>query len=142
MILSFAKGQGFRFRSRLCLVTGLIIALLAFPCGPVVTALAADSSHTHAAHAGTGHSEHGAAECSHHATKQESSCCKACSSWVAGRFADEAIPGSTLQHMPLAAMPVPVIYVATDHDPRLTGPPLIAWFDGSNIYLKHRRLRI
>lgn len=126
-------------------MTGLIAALLAFPCGPIVTAFASDVGHAHGANAARAHSEHGAAECAHRATKQESSCCKACSSWVAARFFDsgKAILSHAPQHEPPAAMlGFPVICLKLDREPRLTGPPFVASLDGSNIYLSTRRLRI
>jgi hypothetical protein len=126
-------------------VTALIAALLVFPCGPIATAVASDLGHAHAVDATPAHSEHGAAQCAHHATKQESSCCKACSSWVAARFFDsgKAILSHAPQHEPPAAMlGFPVICLKLDRDPRLTGPPLIASLDGASIYLKTGRIRL
>jgi len=145
MILGSPAKQRFRL-ARLGLVTGIIAALLAFPCGPLVTALASDVGHAHAAaNIAPAHSEHGEANCAHRETKHESSCCKSCSSWVAARFFDggKAVLGHAPQHEPpVATFAYTIVHVSLDRDPRHTGPPLVASLDGTNIYLKTRRFRI
>ncbi|HML93009.1 hypothetical protein [Methyloceanibacter sp.] len=146
MILCPPGKRGFRLRPRLAIVTGLVAALLAFPCGPLVTALASDVGHAHAAtEAAPARSEHGEANCAHRATKHESSCCKSCSSWVTARFFDggKAILGHTPQHeLPAATLASTVTLATLDQEPRLTGPPIIASLDGTSIYLKTGRFRI
>lgn len=146
MILSLPGKQGFRLRPRLAIVTGLVAALLAFPCGPLLTALGSGAGHAHAAaKVASAHSEHGGAECSHRATKHESSCCKSCSSWIAARYFDgaKAVVGEVTQHEPPAATPaLPLQYPRPDRNPTTTGPPPVASLDGANIYLKTGRFRI
>ena len=145
MILGSPAKQRFRL-ARLGLVTGIIAALLAFPCGPLVTALASDVGHAHpAANIAPAHSEHGEANCAHRATEHESTCCKSCSSWVTARFFDggKAILGHTPQHeLPAATPAYTIAHVALYRSSRPTGPPFIASLDGTSIYLKTGRLRI
>ena len=146
MILRSPGNRGIRLRLRLGLVTGLVAALLAFPCGPLLTTLGSGAGHAHAAaKVAPAHSEHGGTECSHRATKHESSCCKSCSSWVAARYFDgaKAVVGEVTQHEPLAATPtLPLRYPRPDRNPTTTGPPPAASLDGASIYLKTGRFRI
>jgi len=145
MILRLLGKHGFRW-PRLGIVTGLIVALLAFPCGPLVAALGLGADHAHAAAKVTPvHSEHGNAECTHRTSKHESSCCKSCSSWATARFFDgaKAIVGHASHYeLPAVTLAYAATHLTLDGDPRRTGPPLVASLDGISIYLKTRRLRI
>lgn len=148
MTLSLRENLVGMRRFRACIVAGLVLALLAFPCGPLATALGSDTGHALAAGKVVPvHSEHGDAECSHRVKKHESSCCNACSSWLTTRFDDgaAAIVTSTPSHRDLPAVAPPYIYlnyVKPDRNPRLTGPPSVASLDGTNIYRKTQRYRI
>jgi hypothetical protein len=147
MMLTLRNNLGSRRRFRFGLVATLVLALLAFPCGPFASALGLGIGHDLvAAKAATPHSEHGEAECPHRVKKHESSCCKDCSSWLTARFQD----GTTViltQASPrdLAAISLTytrLSYVEPDRKLRLTGPPSIGFLDGTLIYSRTQRYRI
>ena len=147
MMLSVCGNLGFRPRLRLGIVAGLVLALLAFPCGPLAASLGPETGHALAAAAkGPVDSKHGDAECTHGAKKHESSCCNECSSWLTARFDDGiAVIINAPSHRDLPAIAltyIPVSYAKPDRDPKLRGPPPIASLDGTSIYLKTQRYRI
>ena len=128
------------------IVAALLLALLAFPCGPVATSLASESGHSLAVTESTpAHPEHGEAECAHGAKKHENSCCNDCSSWLASR-SDKitAVLSPAPQRDIPAAVPTfaPVLFVGTEQEQRLTGPPRIGFLDGTDIYSRTKRYRI
>lgn len=129
-------------------MAGVVLALLAFPCGPLAAALGSETGHalvaTKAVPADSGH---GDAECTHGVKEHESSCCNECSSWLTARF-DDGVAGiinstSSYRDLPALALTyVPGSYAKPDRDPRLTGPPSVASLDGTSIYMKTQRYRI
>jgi hypothetical protein len=143
MILRPRDKRGRAPRLRLGIVASLVLALLAFPCGPVATALVPEVGHAHAAvPANAGQGE---AECAHGTKKHESSCCNSCSSWLTARGDTGA--AAVLGHAPqrdLQATPAytPAIYVGIDQEQRLTGPPPVGSLDGTKIYSRTQRYRI
>lgn len=141
MILSLREIHGFR---RLGIVAGLVLALLAFPCGPVATAIGSQAGHALAAV--SAQPGHGEAECDHGAKKHENSCCNDCSSWLTNRIdngtAAVVNQASTRDLPTIAAAYTPALYVRTDQEQRLTGPPPTVFLDGTSIYSKTKRYRI
>lgn len=147
MMLSLRENLACMGRLRVGLVAGLVLALLAFPCGPLATALGAGTEHALvAAKAMPAPPGHGEAECTHRIKKHESGCCNDCSSWLTARFDDGTLailahasprdlPATTLAYTPLS-------YVEPDQEQRLTGPPQIASLDGTSIYSRTQRYRI
>jgi len=147
MILHLRETLGVRPRLRCGIVAAILLALLAFPCGPVATAMASDAGNALGAPAAVPvHSEHGEAECAHGAKKHENSCCKDCSSWLTPRM--DKNKAAVLGHEPrqyfptLAPAHVPALFVAGDREQRLTGPPPTGVLDGTRIYSRTKRYRI
>lgn len=141
MILTLRESHGFR---RFGIVAGLVLALLAFPCGPVATAIASQAEHAHAA-AVPAQPGQGEAECDHGAKKHENSCCNECSSWLTNRI-DNGTAAVVSQASPrdlptIAPAYTPALYV-TDQEQRLTGPPATGFLNGTNIYSRTKRYRI
>lgn len=133
-------------RLRVCTVAGVILALLAFPCGPVVAAVGSGQSHA-AGNLMPAHSDHGEADCTHGVKEHESSCCNDCSSWLMARADDgaKAVPtyGSSYRDIPAACLTGNSLsYGYSDLEQRLTGPPRVPPVDGTTIYLKTQRYRI
>lgn len=147
MILSLRENLRYRRWLRPGIVAGLVLALLAFPCGPLAASLGPQTGHALAAVKGPVDSKHGDAECAHGAKKHESSCCNECSSWLTARFDDgtAVIINAPSSHRDLPAVAltyIPVSYAKPDRDPRLTGPPPTASLDGTSIYSRTQRYRI
>lgn len=133
-------------RFRLSVVAGLVLALLAFPCGPLATALDSDTGGAQAAQPLPAHAEHGDAECAHRATKHESSCCKGCSSWLTSRSDDgtaTVLGHASQRDLPAVAQVYTRLdYVGPDQEQRLTGPPPRLSLYGTRLYSRTQRYRI
>ena|SRR5919106_1706078 len=146
MILKLRGNMASVRRLRICIVAGVLLALLAFPCGPLVAAVGSGQSHA-AGKVMPAHSDHGEADCTHRVKEHESSCCKDCSSWLMARPDDGAnvVPtyGSSHRDIPTACLTgTSLSYGYSDLERRLTGPPTVAPVDGTSIYLKTHRYRI
>lgn len=147
MQFNLREYMGFTPRVRLGVVAGLVLALLAFPCGPLA-ALGWDARHAlAAAHVVPADSGQGDAECTHRTKKHESSCCNECSSWLTARSdgGAGAILNFASSHRDLP--PLAITYITPnctrpDKEPRVTGPPSVAPLDGTSIYLQTQRYRI
>lgn len=147
MILSVRENLGFKPRLRLGIVAGLVLTLLAFPCGPLAAALGSDTGHAlPAAKTVPAHSGPSDTECPHPVKKHESSCCNECSSWLTARFNDTAaviLNSASYRDLPAVALTYKHLsHAKPDRDPRLTGPPSVAFVDGTSLYSKTQRYRI
>lgn len=144
MILCLRDWRGFPPQLRLGIVASLVLALLVFPCSPFAKALGPGVGHAHAA--APAHTEQGEGECAHGTKKHEKSCCNECTSWLTKRI-DNGTAAVGSQASPrdlLAVTPAfpPAVYVGTDQEQRLTGPPQTGFLDGTNIYSRTKRYRI
>jgi hypothetical protein len=146
MSLQMRGNRGFRSRPRLALVAALVLALLAFPCGPVATAFSSEAGHAVApALAPPAHAQHGESECAHRAKKHESSCCNSCSSWITSRFDDgtkAVISQPSHRELPATPVYIHLNFVGPDLEQRLTGPPLMGSLYGTRLYSRTQRFRI
>jgi len=148
MILSLRGNLSYRRWLRLCVVASLLLALLAFPCGPLAAALGSDIGHAlAAAKAVPADSGDGDAECTHRVKEHESSCCNVCSSWLTARFDDSkaAIANHASSHRDLS--PAAPTYITLDspkpvRERQSTGPPPVIALDGTSLYSKTQRYRI
>ncbi len=144
MVLNLRENLAYVRWLRVGVVAGVVLALLAFPCGPFAAAFGSDTGHALAAAKGV--PGHGGAECSHRVKKHESSCCNDCSSWLTSRIDDDTT--AILSHASHRDLPaVTPAYtrlnlVGPDQEQRLTGPPLIGSLYDTSLYARTQRYRI
>ncbi len=146
MILKMRGNRAETFPSRLAVVAAVVLALLAFPCGPAATAFASEAGHGLVVQTPPQHAGHGEAECAHRATKHENSCCKDCSSWLTSRIDDGTpliLSHTSHRHLP-AVTPtyIHLNFVGPNGEPRLTGPPSVRSIYGTSLYSRTQRYRI
>jgi hypothetical protein len=140
MILGFREKLKRLRRLRLAMVATLSLALLSLPCSPIAEALESHATHagaaitpTHSAHSGT-----------HHSNPDESNCCTDCSVWLTARFYDGN--AAIITHnwsrgdlLSVALTHAPSITDNLARDRRLTGPPSLAFVDGTSLFAKTQR---
>ena len=131
-------------RFQLATVVTLSLALLTLPCSPFAEALGSHAGHAAAAVAHPGHSH---TDGTHHGKKDGSSCCTDCSAWLTARFDDGS--AAIITHnwsrgdlFPVALAHAPLITDKSARERRFTGPPSVAFVDGTSLYAKTQRYRI
>ena len=142
MILGFREKLKRLRGLRLAMVATLSLALLSLPCSPIAEALGSHVTHagaaiapTHSAHSGT-----------HHSNPDESNCCTDCSVWLTTRFDDGSAAIITHNWSRGDLFPVALTHApSTDklaRDRRFTGPPSLAFVDGTSLFAKTQRYRL
>jgi hypothetical protein len=131
-------------RLRLVTVATLILALLALPCSPFAEAWESNVGHA-VAEATAAHPGHGHADGTRHAN--EDNCCTDCSVWLTARFDDGS--AAIITHnwsrgdlFPVALARAPSTTDKLARNRRVTGPPSVAFVDGTSLFAKTQRYRI
>jgi hypothetical protein len=147
MILGLREKLNGLRRLRIATVLVLSLVLLALPCNAFAEALGVHASHAVAA-ASAADSDHNRASRTHSAKNNENS--TDCNAWLAARLDDKSaaiiafkqryLSGGDLFPVALAYAPLDIYKSAREY--RFTGPPSVAFVDGTSLYATTRRYRI
>ena len=133
-------------RLQLAVVMTLSVALLALPCTPLAEALGSSAGYATAA-AIPAHPGHHHTHSTDGGKEHESNCCADCSAWLTARFDDGS--AAIITHnwsrsdlFPVALAHAPLVTNKSTRERRFTGPPSVAFVDGTSLYAKTQRYRI
>src|SRR5581483_2613166 len=133
-------------RLQLAVVATLSFALLALPCTPLSEVLGSTVGYA-AAVAAPAHPAHHHTRSTDPTKEHESNCCSDCSTWLTTRFDDGS--AAIITHnwsrsdiVPVALPHAPLVTDKSARERQFTGPPSVAFVDGTSVYAKTHRYRI